>query len=156
VIRPGNSLVFHFPWYNGEPESAIRQGDFKLLKNLDTRESALYDMRSDLSEQNDLSATHPEMAATLERKLTRYLDQVGAETVNQLRRYYLHDIETSWMENAEKRAEKLRPAAEAGDPATQKELEKAEQYVSWLKKQVVFTRERMALNGDNGSQPRSP
>jgi len=146
VLRPGDSLVFHFPWYNGEPESAIRQGNYKLLKNLDTRKVALYDMRKDISEQNDLSGAHPEVAATLEQKLTRYLDQVGAETVNQLRRYYLHDIETSWLENAEKRAETLRRAVKAGDTVAQKQLAEAENYVSWLKEQVVFTRERMALS----------
>jgi len=149
VERHGNALVFHFPWYNGEPESAIRQGDFKLLKNLDTRKTALYDMREDLSEGNDLSAERPEMAATLEQKLTRYLDQVGAETVNQLRRFYLHDIETSWLENAEKRAEELRPAAKAGNAEAEKKLAEAEKYVGWLKEQVIFTRERMALSEEN-------
>ncbi len=146
VSRPGNALVFHFPWYNGEPETAIRQGDFKLLKNLDTRETALYDMRADLSESTDLSATHPEMAISMDRQLTRYLASVDAETVNQLRGYFLHDIETSWLANAEKRVTKLRPLAKMGDLTAQKDLKEAEKYVSWLKEQVIFTRERMALN----------
>jgi len=82
-------------------------------------------MRKDLSEREDLSATRPEMAATLEQQLTLYLDQVGAETVNQLRRVYLHDIETSWLENAEKRAETLRRAVKAGDAVAQKQLAEA-------------------------------
>ena len=149
IVRAGKFLVFHFPWYNGEPESAIRQGDFKLLKNLDTRETALYDMRKDLSEQKDLTSDFPEVAASLEQQLTRYLDQVGAETVNQLRGFFLHDIETSWLGNAEKRVEALRPAADGDDPAAQKQLVEAEKYVTWLKEQVVFTRERMALNGED-------
>ena len=33
--RNTEELIFHFPWFNGEPESAVRLGDFKLIKNLD-------------------------------------------------------------------------------------------------------------------------
>jgi arylsulfatase A len=147
INRPGNSLIFHFPWYNGEPESAIRQGRFKLLKNLDSQETALYDVEADLSEQTDLSSSYPELTATLEQQLSQYLDQVNAETVNQLRGYFLHDIETSWLSNAEKRAKDLRIKAEAGDASAQQQLEEAEKYVVWLKEQIIFTRERMSLNG---------
>ncbi len=81
--------------------------------------------------------SHPEMAASLDQQLTRYLDGIGAETVNQL---------TSWLADAEKRVATLRPEAEAGAPAAQKKLAEAEKYVTCLKEQVVFTRERMALN----------
>lgn len=147
VERSGNGLVFHFPWYNGEPESAIRQGNFKLLKNLDTGEAALYDLSRDLEEKKDRSEELPELAASMEKGLSHYLEEVGAETVNQLRGYFLHDIETSWLKNAQERVEKLKPAAEAGDAAEQKKLAEAEKYVQWLKEQVVFTRERMEMNG---------
>ncbi|NQY32780.1 MAG: sulfatase, partial [Coraliomargarita sp.] len=63
IDRPGDALIFHFPWYNGEPESAIRRGNFKLLKNLDTKQAALYQLNQDLSEQRDVSASYPEVAA---------------------------------------------------------------------------------------------
>ena len=36
VIRNTEALIFHFPWFSGEPESAIRLGDYKLIKNIST------------------------------------------------------------------------------------------------------------------------
>lgn len=152
VERPGDALVFHFPWYNGEPESAIRKGHYKLLKNLDTRKTQLYDLREDLSERTDLSRTRPELAASMERQLTQYLDDVGAETVNQLRGYFLHNIESQWLTDAIRRADSHRPDAEAGDPDARNRLAKAEKHVQWLKEQIVFTRERMALHEEAEEQ----
>ena len=76
--RPGDALVFHFPWYNGEPESCIRRGEYKLLKNLDTQVSALYKINEDLSEENDVSAAYPKIAASLESQMTAYLNDVKA------------------------------------------------------------------------------
>lgn len=144
---PNNrSLIFHFPWYNGEPESAIRKGPYKLLKNLDTLETALYDVARDPGEKTDLSSSHPEIAHSLDQELETYLKSVDAETVNQLRGIFLANIEGSWLENAEKRAADLRTAAEAGDLDAGKQLDQAEKYVRWLKEQVVYTRERMALH----------
>ena len=143
--RPGGALVFHFPWYNGEPESAIRRGDYKLLKNLDTRKAALYKLGDDLSEERDLSASYPELAASMEQQMTEYLDSVGAEDVNQLRAFFLSNIEGEWLANAEKRADSHRAAAAAGDAEAQKQLAEAEKYVKWLKQEAKFTRERMAL-----------
>ena len=85
IERSGDALIFHFPWYNGEPESSIRRGDFKLLKNLDTQVVALYKLSDDLSEKHDLKSFYPEIAASLEQQMMEYLDSVGAEDVNELR-----------------------------------------------------------------------
>ena len=40
-------------------------------------------------------------------------------------------------------------AAELGDGIAKKEVARSEQYVKWLKEQVVFTRERMAFTEKN-------
>ena len=146
VERPGDALIFHFPWYNGEPESSIRRGDFKLLKNLDTQEVALYKLCEDLSETRDLKSSYPEMAASLEQQMTEYLDSVGAEDVNQLRAGFLKNIEGEWLTNAETRADSLRAAAAAGDAHAQQQLAESERYIKWMKQEAIFTRERMALS----------
>ena len=146
VTRPGDALIFHFPWYNGEPESSIRRGDFKLLKNLDTQKSALYQLSEDLSEKNDLSASYPEMAATMEQQMTEYLDSVGAEQVNDLRAGFLKNIEGEWLDGAEARADSHRAAAASGDAQAKKQLAEAEGYIKWLKQEAIFTRERMGLS----------
>ena len=83
VERGFEGLVFHRPLHNAFPASAIRLGDFKLLlKYASPRQAAakqLFDLSSDLGEQNDLSAEVPEKAAELERLLFEYLESVGAE-----------------------------------------------------------------------------
>ena len=82
VERGFEGLVFHRPRHNAFPASAIRLGDFKLLlKYASSRQQAekqLFDLSSDLGEQNDLSAEIPEKAAELERLLFEYLRSVGA------------------------------------------------------------------------------
>ncbi len=139
------ALVFHFPWYNGEPESCIRRGEYKLLKNLDTRESALYNVVDDLSESNDLSEIYPEIAASLEDQLSDYLSEVGAEKVNQLREIFLKNL-ANWIPQGESKAETLRKQAATGDAAAAKQLQRLEKHIEWMKEQIIFTKERMALH----------
>ena len=146
INRPNDALIFHFPWYNGEPESAIRSGDYKLLKNLDSGQATLYNVKSDYAEQNDLALAKPELFSTLERQMDEYLASVGAEKVNELRAVFLNNIENSWMNNAKMRVDRYRPGASAGDSRAQAELAKAEKYVVWLEEQVIFTRKRMAIS----------
>ena len=146
IERSGDALIFHFPWYNGEPESSIRRGDFKLLKNLDTQAVALYKLSDDLSEKHDLKSFYPEMAASLEQQMMEYLDSVGAEDVNELRAGFLKNIEGEWLTKAEARADSNRVEAAAGNSQAQRQLAEAEKYIKWLKHEAIFTRERMAMS----------
>ena len=134
--------------YNGEPESSIRRGDFKLLKNLDTQAVALYKLSEDLSEEYDLKSSYPEMSASLEQQMMEYLDSVGAEDVNQLRAGFLKNIEGEWLIKAEARADSNRAAAAAGDAQAQQQLAEAEKFIKWLKQEAIFTRDRMAMSED--------
>ena len=83
VSRPLDSLIFHYPHYNrvgmNEPHSAIRSGDFKLIRFPVSERSLLFDVVSDPGEKHDLSGQKPELKAKLERELARYLTAVGAE-----------------------------------------------------------------------------
>ena len=86
VIRNTEALIFHFPWFNGEPESAIRLGDYKLIKNIDSKQTWLFDVSKDIEESNDLSSAMPTKANELEKLLSDYLEKHGAENVMDLRK----------------------------------------------------------------------
>lgn len=95
----GRKFYWHFPYYHPErgyddkpakigiedgyvsqtePQSAIRQGDYKLLYFWEDKRNELYNLAEDVSEQHDLAAAMPEKAATLEAELLGYLEHVGA------------------------------------------------------------------------------
>ncbi len=85
VERGTEGLVFHFPWYDGLPMSAIRLGDFKLVRNLNTGETRLFNLAKDIAESTDLSRSMPQKAAELEKRLTDYLRAVDAESIEDMR-----------------------------------------------------------------------
>jgi len=74
-------MVFHFPHYqSGDgPQSALFLGKHKLIKFYEENRLALFEITSDISEQNDLSKQMPQKAAELDRLLMRYLDAVNAQ-----------------------------------------------------------------------------
>ena len=85
VKRHTEGLVFHFPWYGNLPMSAIRLGDFKLVKNLNTGETRLFNLAKDIGESTDLSKSMPDKAQELHRRLTSYLKAVDAENIEDMR-----------------------------------------------------------------------
>jgi arylsulfatase A-like enzyme len=74
--RKRDELVFH---YYGNSHSAIRVGDFKMIKFWDLNKIELYNLKNDPGEWTDLSKTDPEKARELEAKLMAYLKEVNAE-----------------------------------------------------------------------------
>lgn len=80
------TLYWHYP-HNWGPEgpginymSAIREGRWKLIYSYDSATAQLYNLDTDLGEQQDLSARYPKRVARLKRKLSQYLRQTGAKT----------------------------------------------------------------------------
>lgn len=74
-------LYFHYPHYGnqgGTPGAAIRQGDFKLIEFFTDGHTELYNLREDLSEQNDLSSRYPEKREELLHLLHQWQSNVGA------------------------------------------------------------------------------
>ncbi|CAI8312097.1 MAG: Uncharacterised protein [Opitutia bacterium UBA7350] len=69
------------PYARMPPVSAIRKGNYKLIRQLITGEELLFDLENDLSEKRDLATQMPEMVATLSNELDDYLETVGAEDV---------------------------------------------------------------------------
>jgi arylsulfatase A len=73
VKRPIERLVWHQAVEVDHPQSAIRQGDYKLLYFWDSHEGLLFDLANDVSETRDAAMQHPEIAAKLERELKAHI-----------------------------------------------------------------------------------
>jgi arylsulfatase A-like enzyme len=65
---------------NRRPQSAIREGRFKLVKTWEQNRLELFDLSEDVSEENNLAEEMPEKTRELEDKLVSFLEEVGAET----------------------------------------------------------------------------
>lgn len=98
-------LVFHFPWYAGQPISVIRVGDYKLMRQLNTREVKLFDVAKDLSETRDLSKELAEVTTDLERKLDLYLSTVDAWKMKDVYTARINELE-GWIERQRNSIEK--------------------------------------------------
>jgi arylsulfatase A-like enzyme len=83
ALLPPRPLYFHHPHYThaSGPHSIIIDGGWKLVRYYNDAEGgyALFNLEQDPNEQNDLSASKPEILARLSKKLNDYLLQVDAE-----------------------------------------------------------------------------
>ncbi len=84
------ALYFHYPIFGGagigRPTSAIRDGDFKLIKYWDDGQVLLFNLKNDISEQKDLSNLDVKKAKSLESKLDGYLKSVHAISAAEMRK----------------------------------------------------------------------
>ena len=82
VSRRFGPLVWHFPHYQTQkgttPMSAIRDGNWKLVKLYETGDTQLFDLSADIEESRDVQAAEPGVAARLEKQLASYLRAVDA------------------------------------------------------------------------------
>jgi len=82
-VEGEKSLLFHYPHYGHgpaqKPQSAIIVGNYKLLKDLETGATQLFDLEADLSEEHDLAKQMPEKTEELENLLNKRLKQVNAQ-----------------------------------------------------------------------------
>ena len=78
VKRSKPFLVFHQA-VDREPISAIRLGDYKLVKTWDKNRLELFDLSRDISEVNDLSDQMSDKTQELHTLLTGFLDEVDAD-----------------------------------------------------------------------------
>lgn len=86
VARNSDFLIFHQGSHR-PPRSAIRSGNYKLLKYWskenkykNTPKVELFNIAEDLSETTNLSERYPEIATMLETELVGFLEKVNAET----------------------------------------------------------------------------
>ena len=77
VMLEGKSLKPRqaFWWYN--EQEAMRDGDWKLVVNLrGQKEPALYNLKIDRAEQNDVSAKHPQRVAAMQQAIGAWKQDV--------------------------------------------------------------------------------
>ena len=79
VERNSPFLIFHQA-ANRKPISAIRWGDYKLVKD-GALTNLNFDLSKDIEEKNDLSVEMPELVEKLNDALIRFLDEANAETI---------------------------------------------------------------------------
>lgn len=85
VKRGVEELIFHYPWFDNVPMSTIRLGDYKLVKDINTGGTRLFNVATDIGESKDLSKSMPEMSREMHKRLTSYLAKVDAEKIEDLR-----------------------------------------------------------------------
>jgi len=76
------ALFWHYPHYGnqgGFPGSAIRMGRYKLIESFEDESLQLFDLESDIGEQNDLANEMPERAAEMHELLQRWRSEVDAK-----------------------------------------------------------------------------
>ncbi len=79
---PQRPLFWHYPHYSnqgGNPGSAVRLGDFKLVDDFETGRQELYNLRNDISETNDISSDNPGKTTELYNLLRSWRKKTGAK-----------------------------------------------------------------------------
>jgi arylsulfatase A len=84
LAKRDTGFVFHFPAFYTIPITSYRDGDFKLMRHLNTGETKLFNVAKDMGETNELSQSMPEKKADMIRKLDAYLKKVGAWTMEEV------------------------------------------------------------------------
>jgi len=75
-------LYWHYPHYGnqgGEPHAIIREGNWKLIHYWEDERDELYDLQSDIGEQNNLTSMHPDIALQMRNKLLNWLGKLDAK-----------------------------------------------------------------------------
>jgi arylsulfatase A-like enzyme len=82
IQRAVDGIFFHVPYKNGialkRPHSAVRKGDYKLVKFQDDKSILLFNLIKDKMEQINLATQKPKKAKELEKILDNYLIEVHA------------------------------------------------------------------------------
>lgn len=76
------AIYWHYPHYSnqgGRPGSSMRMGDYKLIEFFEDGKVELYNLRDDISEDNDLSGEMPELAAKMKEMLADWRVSVEAK-----------------------------------------------------------------------------
>lgn len=77
------ALFFHYPHYAwhkaNRPGGAVRSGQYKLIRRYDDDSLELFDLAGDTGEKVNLAGKKPELAAELDGRLRRWLEEAGAQ-----------------------------------------------------------------------------
>lgn len=76
-----SALYFHYPHYypTTSPVSAVRVGNWKLLRYYEDARVELYNLADDIGERNDLAAERNDLAKSLVKRLEAWWERLGAQ-----------------------------------------------------------------------------
>ena len=69
---------------HASPQLAMRTGNWKFLVNLDGTDPQLYDLSTDIREQNNLTHSHPVLAGSLTERTLKWWSQMSANYADDL------------------------------------------------------------------------
>lgn len=75
-------LFWHYPHYSnqgGDPGSVVRYGDYKLFYDIETGKYELYNLKTDIGENNDISKQKPEITKRLKKILNEWKTEIHAK-----------------------------------------------------------------------------
>jgi len=79
VNSANREFFWHFPhFYDQEPYSVMRKGDWKLIYWYKESKLELYNIHDDISEANNLASVNPEKTREMAAELGKYLRKVNA------------------------------------------------------------------------------
>jgi len=76
------AIFWHYPHYHtqgAKPYSAVRKGDWKLIRQFENDFYELYNLKSDVSENNNVLAEYPEKVEELKTLLYQWYSEVDAQ-----------------------------------------------------------------------------
>ena len=110
VKRTEKGFVFHYPCYFAPPLSVIREGDYKLMRHINTGEIRLFDLKNDYAEKYDISKNNPNKVNELINILDKYLEKIDAENLDEVyeaRFWQLDKFEAQAKEQFERKTKGL-------------------------------------------------
>ena len=135
LAKRDTGFVFHFPAFYTIPITSYRDGDFKLMRHLNTGETKLFNVAKDMGETNELSKSMPEKKAAMIRNLDAYLKKVGAWTMEEVYKTRLEELDKWISENKKKVSESKEQLREnPKDKSHRDRLKKAKDSLSKLLK----------------------
>lgn len=81
--RSDRRFFWHFPHYTNQgssPAGALREGNWKYIEHYEDGRSELFNLSTDLSEQNNLATTEPDRVKKFKGALSQWRETIGAQT----------------------------------------------------------------------------
>jgi arylsulfatase A len=110
VKRRAPGIIHHFPSHYQVPISAIRIGDYKFMRNMNTDEKKLFNVVVDYREKNDLAQKMPKKVASMDKMLRTYIEEVdGGDVKDSYQAFYetMDDFERRAVENHKRKMKEL-------------------------------------------------
>lgn len=120
IATRDTGLVFHFPAFYTHPITSYRDGDYKLMRHLNSGETKLFNVSEDMGETTDLSNIMPERKVSMIKKLDAYLEKVGAWSMQEVYDTRLEELDNWILEKGNQILDIKQNLAKSPDDKTMK------------------------------------